>query len=329
MKDRRLAQLPCGYITTNEQYTIVDVNETFLNWTNYSRDELIGQHVEKLFTSSNKLIFHSYFYPNMAMYKFVEELFIHIQVANAQTVPCLVNAKQVCMEGENFVDIVMMPMRKRIKYEREVRQAKLLLEEAYNEKTIAYEHLQRINEKIEEKQQQLIQMNEELQHISNTDNLTGIGNRRYFQQKLLGHIEQFEKKAIPFSLLVMDIDHFKKVNDTFGHAIGDLVLAQLGVLLKTAAREQDIPARFGGEEFILLLGETAEEKAFKIAQQLIEQFENTIWPSVGRLTVSIGCTTYKKGDTESSVFEHADDALYESKRNGRNQATQYETMKRI
>lgn len=327
--DRRLAHIPCGYITTNEQYIIIDVNETFLNWTDYRLDDLIGQHIEKLFSSSNKLIFHSYFYPNMAMYKFVDELFIHIQNATGQIIPCLVNAKQVLAEGEEFVDIVMMPMKKRIEYEHEVRQAKILLEKAYNEKTIAYEHLHRINGKIEEKQQQLIQMNEELQHISNTDNLTGIGNRRFFQQKLLNHIEQFNKKGIPFSLLVMDIDHFKQVNDTYGHAIGDLVLAQLGVLLKTAAREKDIPARFGGEEFILLLGQTAEEEAFEIAQQLNKQFEDTIWPSVGRLTVSIGCTTFKKGDTESSVFEHADDALYESKRNGRNQTTQYESMKRI
>lgn len=327
--DRRLAQLPCGYIITNEQCTIIDVNETFLQWTNYRLDELYGQHLEKLFSSSSKLIFHSYFYPNMAMYQFVDELFINIQNAAGQTMPCLVNAKQVNKEGGNFVDIVMMPMKKRIEYEREVRQAKLLLEEAYNEKTIAHEHLQRINKKIEEKQQQLIQINEELQHISNTDNLTGIGNRRFFQQKLLINIDQFEKHRIPFSLLVMDIDHFKQVNDKYGHAIGDLVLAQLGVLLKTAARDQDIPARFGGEEFILLLGQTDEEKAFEIAQQLIKQFEKTIWPSVGRLTVSIGCTTFKKGDTESSVFEHADDALYESKRNGRNQATQYEAMKRM
>ncbi|MER2028901.1 MAG: sensor domain-containing diguanylate cyclase [Solibacillus sp.] len=327
--DRRLAQLPCGYINTNEQYTIIDVNETFLQWTNYRLEELYGQHLEKLFSSSSKLIFHSYFYPNMAMYQFVDELFINIQNAAGQTMPCLVNAKQVNMEGENFVDIVMMPMNKRIEYEREVRQAKLLLEEAYNEKTIAHEHLQQINKKIEEKQQQLIQMNEELQYISNTDNLTGIGNRRFFHQKLQIHIEQFNKHGIPFSLLVMDIDHFKQVNDIYGHAIGDLVLAQLGVLLKTAARDQDIPARFGGEEFILLLGQTDEEKAFEIAQQLIKQFEKTIWPSVGRLTVSIGSTTFKKGDTESSVFEHADDALYESKRNGRNQATQYEAMKRM
>lgn len=327
--DTRLNQIPCGYITTNDQYTIVDVNETFLNWTNYKKEDVMGQHVEKLFSSSNKLIFHSYFYPNMAMYKRVEELFIHVQNAEGQTIPFLVNAKQIQSEEQTFVDIVLMPMKKRIDYEREVRQAKLVLEDAYQEKTIAYEHLHRINEKIEAKQQQLIAMNEELKQISNTDNLTGIGNRHYFQNKLRQYIEKFQQDSTPFSLLVVDIDHFKKVNDTFGHAIGDLVLAQLGLILKMSAREQDVPARFGGEEFILLLGETAEEEAFQIAQTLNKKLEQTIWPSIGRLTVSVGCATFKENDTESSIFEHADEALYESKRTGRNRATQYEAMKRV
>lgn len=218
-------------------------------------------------------------------------------------------------------------MKKRIDYEREVRQTKLLLEQAYAKKEVAYEQLQHIYEKIELKQAQLVEMNKQLVEISNTDNLTGIANRRYFQGQLTRHVESFRNQGQAFSLLIIDIDYFKHVNDTYGHPVGDLVLAQLGLILKTLAREQDTVARFGGEEFVLLLGETDEMDAIEIAQQLNKMVEETIWPTIGRLTVSIGCTTFKADDTEGSVFEHADEALYESKRNGRNRTTQYEAMR--
>ncbi len=325
--EQRLANIPCGYIAVNEQYRIVEVNETFLQWTDYSKQALMNQHIEKLFTSSNKLIFHSYFYPNMLHYKHVDELFIHVRGENGETIPCLVNAIEQDIEGTTYIDMVFMPMKKRIDYEREVRQTKLLLEQAYAKKEVAYEQLQHIYEKIELKQAQLVEMNKQLVEISNTDNLTGIANRRYFQGQLTRHVESFRNQGQAFSLLIIDIDYFKHVNDTYGHPVGDLVLAQLGLILKTLAREQDTVARFGGEEFVLLLGETDEMDAIEIAQQLNKTVEETIWPTIGRLTVSIGCTTFKADDTEGSVFEHADEALYESKRNGRNRTTQYEAMR--
>ena len=327
--EQRLANIPCGYIALNEQHRIVEVNETFLQWTNYAKQALLNQHIEKLFTSSNKLIFHSYFYPNMLLYKHVDELFIHVRGEDGNTIPCLVNAIEQEIEGKTYIDVVLMPMKKRIDYEKEVRQTKLSLEQAYSQKTLAFEHLQYIYEKIELKQAQLVEMNKQLVELSNTDNLTGIANRRYFQQQLTRHVGNFHEHGQAFSLLVIDIDYFKQVNDTHGHPVGDLVLAQLGLLLKMTAREQDTVARFGGEEFVLLLGETAEIDARGIAQQFNKVVEETIWPTIGHLTVSIGCTTFKADDTESSVFEHADEALYESKRNGRNRTTQYEEMRKV
>lgn len=326
--ESRLDQLPCGYVVVNHHYLIEDVNETFLQWTHYSKSELLGQHIEILFQSSNKLIFHSYFYPNMTLYKQIDELFIHVSGKDGHSIPCLVNAKEQQIEQEKYVDLVLLPMKKRIKYEQEVRQTKNLLERAYEEKEKAYKHLQHIYEKIELKQGQLVEMNKQLTKISNTDNLTGIANRRYFQQQLTKCAEQFHIQGIAFSLLLLDIDNFKQVNDKYGHPVGDLVLAQLALILKKISREQDTVARFGGEEFVMLLGLTNEAEALKIAQQLNETVEQTIWPTVGRMTVSIGCSTFKARDTESSIFEHADEALYESKRNGRNRTTQYEAIKR-
>lgn len=154
---------------------------------------------------------------------------------------------------------------------------KVFWSEYYEEKEKAYKHLQHIYEKIELKQAQLVEMNKQLTKISNTDNLTGIANRRYFQQQLTKRTEQFHIQGIAFSLLLLDIDNFKQVNDKFGHPVGDLVLAQLGLILKELAREQDTVARFGGEEFVMLLGSTNEAEVLKIADQLKETVEQTIW----------------------------------------------------
>lgn len=325
--ENRLTQIPCGYLVISEHYMIVDVNDTFLDWTHFDKKELLGQHIEKLFTASNKLIFHSYFYPSMTLYQRVDELFIHVKGRDGETIPCLVNAKSMDIEQEKFIDLILMPMKKRIDYEKEVRHTKQLLEQAYAEKERAYEDLQHIYKKIELKQEQLVEMNRQLVEMSNTDKLTGIANRRFFQEQLSQQIRLYHEQAQSFSLLVLDIDHFKQVNDTYGHAIGDLVLVQLALILKSTAREHDTVARFGGEEFVMLLAKTDALEALEIAQQLNGIVEETIWPTIGRMTVSIGCTTFTVSDNETTVFEHADAALYESKRNGRNRTTQYEAMR--
>lgn len=327
--DRRLAQLPCGILSLNTNYEILEVNETFLEWTKYQNEQLIGMPIEKLFPAGNKLIFHSYVYPNMSMHKHVEELFIHIYTATQEKMPFLLNAKEVQFDGETMVDIVLMPMKKRIDYEHEIRNTKLLLEKAYVEKNKAFDHLHHIYEQIEQKQLELIQINSQLVEISNTDKLTGIANRRSFQQQLETHIGQFHDEGLPFSLLIIDIDYFKKVNDTYGHQVGDMILAQLAMILQQEARATDTVARFGGEEFTILLGQTKAAEAMAVAQKLIEQVESAHWPTIGRLTISIGCATFKESDTESTLLQHADEALYESKHNGRNQATQYEESKSI
>lgn len=325
----RLNNLPCGFLSLNSAYEIVFVNETFLQWTNFQQEEILGQHIEKLLPMSNKLIFHSYFYPSMSMYHHVEELFLQLRNAAGESMPYLINANEMNVNEEKFTDLVLVKMTKRIDYEREVRQTKIQLEKAYEEKNNAYTILQQLHHEIEQKQMELLAVNSELLDISNTDKLTGIANRRYFQQKLKLDIQQFEQDKTPLSLLIIDIDYFKRINDTYGHLMGDVVLTKLATILKDTSRMSDTVARFGGEEFTIILSNTDSLEALEWAKLFNHIVEKSKWSEIGRLTISVGCATYQVGDTEDSLLQHADDALYKSKRNGRNQATQYETLEEV
>lgn len=322
--EQRLTSIPCGFLSLNCDYIIEEVNNTFLEWTNFKREQLLGQHIENLLPTGNKLIFHSYFYPLMSEYGQIEELFIHLYNEAQEKIPFIMNAKVNEMNGGYYIDIILMQMKKRIDYEREVRNTKMLLEKAYVEKEKAYDHLQHIYCEIEQKQLELLEINNELVQISNSDKLTGIANRRYFQNQLAVSIKRYQDEQIPFSLLIIDIDYFKQVNDTYGHLVGDEVLVKLATILKDNARPEDTVARFGGEEFTIILDNTNPERALEIATNFNKQVEISIWPTIGQLTISIGCAIYQPNDTEDTLLQHADEALYYSKRNGRNQVTLYD-----
>ena len=160
--------------------------------------------------------------------------------------------------------------------------------------------------------------------LSVRDELTGINNRRYFQQML-----QMEwKRAVRFhrtiSLIMLDVDHFKMYNDTFGHLQGDKVLKRIGGLLKKNLREVDTVARFGGEEFIMLLPDTDKRGAIVVAEKVRLLVEKEMFladdrSETRRVTISVGLSTYPDdvGDMDD-LIDHADIALYRAKENGRN-----------
>lgn len=157
-----------------------------------------------------------------------------------------------------------------------------------------------------------------LEKLATTDPLTKIYNRLKLNELLALEVKKSDRYKLPLSLIMLDIDHFKNINDTYGHDIGDKVLIKLCELVSASIRETDVFARWGGEEFIIMLPNTAGEGAQVMAENLRKVIENTNFGSVGVLTASFGVSEYCPNTNMEDVLKKVDDALYEAKRGGRN-----------
>ncbi|AFV11010.1 diguanylate cyclase YdaM [Thermacetogenium phaeum DSM 12270] len=161
-------------------------------------------------------------------------------------------------------------------------------------------------------------MEKELRCLSVTDCLTNCYNRRFFMQKLEEEIERAKRNGNKFSLIMLDIDRFKSINDRFGHNVGDLVLKSMAEMIKNRIRKIDTLARWGGEEFVLLLPDTPVENAARLAEELRESLSRMDIQGVGRVTASFGVAGYCPGDSVDSLVNKADNMMYEAKAAGRN-----------
>lgn len=157
-----------------------------------------------------------------------------------------------------------------------------------------------------------------------TDPLTGLGNRKYFDRMIGMAVQSALASGEPLSLLLVDIDHFKSFNDSYGHLTGDQVLRLVGLSLKQTIKGQDITARYGGEEFAVVLPNTALRQALTVADHIRravmakELKKKSTGEILGRVTISLGVSMLKPGDDTDTLIERADACLYAAKRNGRN-----------
>jgi len=154
--------------------------------------------------------------------------------------------------------------------------------------------------------------------VAQKDDLTQIYNRTMFNTLLSRALRRVQVYNEPFTLILFDIDHFKQVNDNYGHNIGDQVLIHLSSLVKSELRHQDSFARWGGEEFIILSESSTQEDAYELASRLREIIEAYPFEVVGKITCSFGVSQYAEDDTLNSLLKRVDDALYQAKDNGRN-----------
>lgn len=187
-------------------------------------------------------------------------------------------------------------------------------------------HFQEGSARSESITEELRTANLRLREMSHTDELTEVGNRRNFDMRLREEISRSTRFGHTFSLLMIDIDAFKKFNDEFGHPKGDTALRALGGLMRSMSREGDVPCRVGGEEFAFLLPETGKGDAMTFAERFRRGVEGSILAPDGSysLTVSIGLAAFPEdGRSPEEILWAADEALYESKRSGRNLVTPY------
>jgi diguanylate cyclase (GGDEF)-like protein len=166
----------------------------------------------------------------------------------------------------------------------------------------------------------LTQANAELLNLASHDALTGVYNRRRFDEKLADHSLLFQRSGRAFALLLIDVDHFKRVNDTHGHAVGDDVLRQISQLIQQATRATDFVARYGGEEFAVLLPEIeVPDSPDVVAEKIREAIAGAYFETAGQVTVSIGVGLAEASDSDTTVLiKRADQQLYRAKSSGRN-----------
>ncbi|MDN5078556.1 diguanylate cyclase [Aliarcobacter butzleri] len=158
----------------------------------------------------------------------------------------------------------------------------------------------------------------ELEKMASIDKLTDIYNRRMIDQFLQVEIEIASRHNEELSLMIIDIDHFKHVNDNYGHLVGDIVLSQLSKIISDNLRNSDIFGRYGGEEFLIICPKTNKDGAFILAEKLRIIVNDFTFDEVGHKTVSIGIAEFQTDDTIETLFKKADEALYEAKNSGRN-----------
>ena len=161
-------------------------------------------------------------------------------------------------------------------------------------------------------------LNKELERLSITDRLTGLFNRMKLDAVLASESLRAQRTGQPFSLILIDVDHFKQVNDTHGHQTGDRVLIELAGLLQSGTREIDIVGRWGGEEFLVICPHTDSAGACQLAENLRLKIQAHPFPTVAHKTASFGVATFQSGDQGKDIVARADTALYASKDGGRN-----------
>jgi diguanylate cyclase (GGDEF)-like protein len=167
--------------------------------------------------------------------------------------------------------------------------------------------------------------NKELNELLITDGLTKLYTRGYLMKKMKEEKTRYKRYKASFSLIMCDIDHFKKVNDTYGHDAGDLILKKISKLMQNSSREQDTIARWGGEEFMILLPETTIEEAHAVAQRILETLREKVYTYEEEeisLTMSFGLTMYEDKESIDELIKRVDEKLYEAKDNGRDQICQ-------
>ncbi len=180
---------------------------------------------------------------------------------------------------------------------------------------------------IEELKQRLVAV----RHEAFTDALTGIPNRHSFDENLRDMTAEAMATGEPLCLLILDIDHFKHFNDTFGHQVGDQVLRLVGHTLKDCVKGRDMPARYGGEEFVILLPQTKLPDAVTVADQIRTTLmrrkivRRDSGKDYGTITVSVGVGLYRAGEPLEAIIQRADEALYRAKREGRNRVVAEDT----
>lgn len=310
---------PSGQVVIDAQGQILQVNHTLSDWLDYPVHELVNRLASELFTAESRMLYQGVVAFRLADVGAVNEVHLSLSLANGETLPVLCSALRVGTQDAPQTMISMLPIARKDQLERELLQARQVAQSALEEKEAVIAELESMRSTLKSHNDELQRLTARLGHEARSDPLTGLPNRRHFDVALQDLLVRADVNHLAegFSVALMDIDHFKPVNDEHGHAVGDQVLQQLAKLLSSQLRGRDFAARIGGEEFALLMPVTSIDEASSALERLRQAIEIYRWQPVP-ITVSLGVTSYLPEDTRESLMARADAALYSAKHLGRN-----------
>lgn len=289
---------------TNPKGVITYVNDKFCEISGYTRDELIGK--------PHNIIRH----PDMPREAF-KKLWDTIK-AKKSWQGVVTNMKKD--GGQYIVDTTVIPI---LDIDGDVVEY-IAIRHDITELEETKQQLRNINKAMKNKVDELYSMTNTLEQKAYKDNLTGINNRENFEDIFSIEIANAKQNNLPLSLIIFDVDHFKIVNDTYGHQAGDIILIDLVKLIADHIKNGDVFARWGGEEFVILTPSTEITGACNLAENLRKLVQSHPFGYVGNeITLSFGIAQLSDEDTKKTLFEKADGALYEAKKNGRNRVEVY------
>ncbi|BBP45784.1 hypothetical protein THMIRHAS_11570 [Thiosulfatimonas sediminis] len=312
-----LNQIPCGYIATDLKSQITAVNKVLCEWLETSEEELLGKHIGTLMTTSSRMLFLGNILPHLQKNQQIEENYLLLKTKLQDALPVLINCKEILHDNQAYYSYALMKMQRRRLIEEALVQERRRAEMATEEKEAMNLELQLAQKEIVQKQQALEIANAELQALSATDTLTQLPNRRVYERELEKNLALYQRSRQVFSIILFDIDFFKKINDLHGHDIGDLVLQNIAKILTKQLREIDILTRIGGEEFVIILPLTQVDQAKDVAERHRSAIAKGDFVC-GKVTASFGVTQVHPDDNNSLLYKRADQALYLAKQNGRN-----------
>lgn len=286
-----LNDLPNGVFITNASKIIVYCNDYFSTELGWEPDALIGKSADIIFTLASKVFYQTYLIPTLLHEKICEEMQLTMINGKGIRIPITVNVKT---DNAGLIYWSFFNASKRDKLYEELIQARETLE----------------------------QQAEQLKLLASTDELTTLLNRREMKYRSILAIELAARSHHSVALIQLDIDHFKKINDVYGHPEGDRVLKELGIRLKEFARKTDLVSRFGGEEFLILLNDTNKQDAILFCQRL-HQLIGEVKAGEYYIKASIGLTISNPESIFKTLYAEVDNALYKAKESGRNKTELY------
>lgn len=284
---------PCGAFVTNSSRIITYVNSYFTTELLFQPGELIGKNADVIFTQSSKMFFQIYLIPTLLHEKTCEEMQLIIFNAKGVRIPITVNAH---ISNDNCIYWSFFNASQRDK----------------------------LYEELIKNRQTLQDQTEQLKLLASTDELTGLLNRREMEHQSILLLERAARSNQSVGLLMIDIDYFKKVNDTYGHLEGDRVLKELGLKLKGFCRKTDLVSRIGGEEFLIMLPDTSKTDTLLLCRKLHQLIAN-IKVDNNPIEVCIGVSVSVSDENISftNLYAQADKAVYKAKELGRNRTEVY------